>query len=296
MLSPTPMTFKTNLPAASCPALSGFGVLSASGPGAGAFLQAQLMSDVNALAPGQWQWSGWLTPKGRVIALLAVLRVAEARFLLLAPDMAAAELRDALQRFVFRSKLVLDAAPGLVAAAGPVQAVPAPDRFAGAWPGPLALDFGSPARPRTLWLLPADDAALAPADPAQDQAWRATDLSYGLPRLAAGQREAWTPQMLSLDRFSAFSLRKGCYPGQEIVARTHYLGQAKRELVRITGEQLSEGQAVKAGEATVGTVVCTTADGREGLAVLSVGEHAGLAVDTCPVHPAGLDDGLARKA
>jgi len=289
------MTFKTNLPVASCPALSGFGVLVASGPGAGAFLQAQLMSDVNALAPGQWHWSGWLTPKGRVIALFAVLRVADDRYLLLAPDLSAVELRDALQRFVFRSKLVLDAAPGLVAAAGPFLATPAADRFAGEWPGPLAVDFGSPAHPRTLWLLPAGDPALAPSDPARDQAWQATDLAHGLPRLPASQREAWTPQMLSLERLSAFSLRKGCYPGQEIVARTHYLGQSKRELVRITGEQLAEGLAVKAGEAAVGTLVCTTGDGREGLAVVTAGEHGALTVDGRPVAAAGLNDGLARR-
>lgn len=289
------MAFKTNLPAASCPALPGFGVMAVSGPDAGKFLQAQLMSDVAALAPGQWHWSGWLTPKGRVIALMALVRLADDRFLLLVPDHPVASLKAALQRFVFRSKLVLDDATGWVAAAGPHHATPAPDRFDGGPTPPLALDLGDPANPRTLWLLPESDPALAPADPALEQQWLATDLAYGLPRLPESQREAWTPQMLSLGRLAAFSLRKGCYPGQEIVARTHYLGQAKRELVRILGDALAPGQSVKAGEAAVGTVVCATADGREGLAVFTSGEHAALAVDGRPCQLAGLNEGLARQ-
>ncbi|MDZ4047421.1 MAG: folate-binding protein [Pseudoxanthomonas sp.] len=289
------MTFKTNLPPASCPALSGFGVLAVSGPGAAGFLQAQLMNDVAVLSPGQWHWSGWLTPKGRLIALFALLRAAEDRFLLIAPDMAAAELGTALKRFVFRSKLALDPSPGWVAASGPTAATPAPDRVAEDPSRRMALDLGDPAAPRTLWLLPTDDSALAPADPAVDAGWLARDLGYGLPRLPPGQREAWTPQMLSLERLSAFSLKKGCYPGQEIVARTHYLGQAKRELVRILGETLSAGQAVKSGESGVGTVACATADGREGLAVLTVGEHLALSADGHPCRVARLNEGLARK-
>ena len=295
MLSPTPMTFKTNLPAASCPALSGFGVLAVSGPDSAGFLQAQLMNDVTALAPGQWHWSGWLTPKGRVIALFALLRLADDRFLVLAPDISADELGSALKRFVFRSKLALDPVPGWVAASGPARGTQAPDRVAEDGGNRLALDFGDPAAPRTLWLLPSDDPALAAADPAVDAGWQLRDLGYGLPRLPASQREAWTPQMLSLERLSAFSLKKGCYPGQEIVARTHYLGQAKRELVRVLGEALTAGQAVKAGEAGVGTVACAAADGREGLAVLAVGHHENLSVDGRPCRVASLNEGLARK-
>lgn len=289
------MTFKTNLPAASCPALHSYGVIAVSGPDSAKFLQAQLMNDVMALAPGHWHWSGWLTPKGRVIALLALVRQAEDQFLLLVPDHPVAAMKAALQRFVFRSKLVLDDAPGWIAASGPHHATAAPDRFEGGPAPPLALDMGDPRHPRTLWLLPEGDPALAPADPALDQDWLATDLAYGLPRLPDGQREAWTPQMLSLGRLAAFSLRKGCYPGQEIVARTHYLGHAKRELVRILGEGLAPGQSVKAGDAAVGTLVCATLEGREGLAVFTSGDYPALTVDGRPCRLAGLNEGLARQ-
>ena len=84
------MTFKTNLEAARCPALAGFGVVSVEGRDAAAFLQSQSMNDVSALAPGRWQWNGLLTPKGRVIAIFALACVAQGRYLVVLPDLAPA--------------------------------------------------------------------------------------------------------------------------------------------------------------------------------------------------------------
>ena len=294
MLSPTPMTFKTYLPAASCPALSGFGVLEVRGVDATAFLQAQSMNDVAVLTPGHWQWNGWLTPKGRVVALFALLRVAADRFWLVLPDFPAAELQARLQRYVFRSRLTLSVAP-MVAAAGPAAATPAPGQALGDPAQGLAMDFGGQGGARTLWLLPASDPALAPEDAATDRQWFAADLAHGLPRLPADAVEAWTPQMLSLGRLSAFSLRKGCYPGQEIVARTHYLGQAKRELVRLQGQDLRPGLAVETGAgAAAGQVVCADAAGREALAVLGADAGEELAADGRPCRRLPLLEGLAR--
>jgi folate-binding Fe-S cluster repair protein YgfZ len=78
--------------------------------------------------------------------------------------------------------------------------------------------------------------------------------------------------MLSLDRLNAYSLKKGCYPGQEIVARTHYLGQAKRGLVRIAGSGLEAGADIAADGRTIGSIVCSI--GGEALAVLSTDRAA----------------------
>lgn len=289
------MTFKTNLPAASCPALSGFTVLEVRGVDAAAFLQAQAMNDVAALVPGQWQWNGWLTPKGRVVALFALLRTAPDRLLAVLPDFPAAELQQRLQRFVFRSKLGLRVATDLVAAVGPVVVLPAPDRAGGSDEDGWALDFGGEDGARTLWLLPAGDPALSPPDDAVDRRWHAADLAHGLPRLPPEAVEAWTPQMLSLGRLSAFSLKKGCYPGQEIVARTHYLGQAKRVLVRLAGNGLNPGLAVDGAAGAVGNLVCVGADGREGLAVLAADAADGpLSIGGEPCRPLPLLGGLAR--
>ena len=287
------MSFKPDFPVDRPVALSGFGVLSVQGADAAAFLQAQTMNDVLALASGSWHWNGWLTPKGRVVALFALLRVAPERFLLVLPDHPAEPLRLALQRFVFRSKVAL-AVPDLVVAAGPAHPAAAAAGIAGDEDDGLAIDAGGDGIARTLWLLPAGHPTLAGADPGVDAAWRAGDIAQGLPRLGPAQQEAWTPQQLSLDRLQAYSLRKGCYPGQEIVARTHYLGQAKRSLVRLSGDGIAEGQAVHAGERVAGIVICVTRRGDEALAVLAVDTTEPLEVGGTRVTITPLNGGLAR--
>src|SRR3546814_3526677 len=92
-------------------------------------------------------------------------------------------------------------------------------------PDGFAFDFSGDGGARTLWAGP----GLASTDDLDARArWAAFDLAHGLPRLAESQIEKWTPQQLSLERLHAYSVKKGYYPGQEIVARTHFLGQAKR--------------------------------------------------------------------
>jgi folate-binding protein YgfZ len=302
MLSPAPMPFKTNPPGTPLPTLSGFSVLAVDGPQAGQFLQAQAMNDVAALAVGEWQWNGWLTAKGRVVALFALLRVDADAYRLVLPDHPADALREALARFVFRTRVRLAVADEVACAApGPRagDAPPAP-RHVGARSdeGEWALDFGGEGGERSLWLLPAGSPRAAPPDPRVDASWREADLRHGLPRLSPAQREAWTPQMLSLDRLRAFSLKKGCYPGQEIVARTHYLGQAKRGLVLVAGDALREGDALvdRAG-AAVATLVCTDAAGRIALAVANLESVDGCTTrDGAPVERLPLAGGLLRPA
>lgn len=272
--------------------LAGFGVTTARGPDAAAFLQAQTMNDVRGLAPGQWQWNGWLTPKGRVVALFALLRTGDDAFALVLPDHPADALRDELKRFVFRSKVVLAAEEAWRVAGGPPLAGCAGTAAVEA-DGGWALDLSGDGGARTLRLVPADR-DVAPATPASDAGWRAFDIAHGLPRLGPGQVAAWTPQMLSLERLAAFSLKKGCYPGQEIVARTHYLGQARRELVRLHGEDLAEGNPVTTGDREAGRVVCATVDGVEALAVLAVDAGDTLESSNRPVTRRPLNGGLQR--
>jgi folate-binding Fe-S cluster repair protein YgfZ len=204
------MSFKQNPPPSRCPALPGTGVLHVHGRDAAAFLQAQSMNDVAALAVGRWQWNGLLTAKGRVVFLFALARVADEGFLLVAPDAGADELKAHLQRFVFRSKLALDAAGALVAATSAGDGGAGDGQLLDGGDGAIGLDLSGEGGARVLWLLPASHPALAPPDEAATSAWRLADLAHGLPRLDPGQREAWTPQMLALERLGAYSLKKGC--------------------------------------------------------------------------------------
>ncbi|WP_374602454.1 folate-binding protein YgfZ [Arenimonas sp.] len=293
------MSFKPNPAPGTCTALPGFGLLRIAGRDAAAFLQAQSMNDVIALAPGRWQWNGLLTPKGRVIALFALLREADDQFLLALPDFDAAGLTAHLRKFVFRSKLGLEPLDDWRACAGPApsgtdRALAHGDAGTG-W----QLDLSGDDARRGLWLLPASDPAVAPEDPVATQAWCRADLAHGLPRLPADQREAWTPQMLSLERLAAFSLKKGCYPGQEIVSRTHYLGQAKRVLARFAAASAPEpGAAVVDPDGReLGRLVCQTpaGDGIEALAVMPAGRDPAIPLSAGPaLAPLPLVAGLAR--
>ena len=299
MLSPGPVTFKAKPPVQPLASLATHALLAAEGPDAQAFLHAQLMNDVRALAPGHWQWNGWLTAKGRVVALMALLRTAPDRFVLVLPDFPALELQSRLQRYVFRSKVKLATLADWHCAAefGDAEAGAAPaDLATGDDASGWRLDMGGESTTRALWLLPPAGPIAASTDPGASARWFALDLAHGLPRLPPEGAEAWTPQMLSLERLRAFSLSKGCYPGQEIVARTHYLGKAKRGLLRLEGTGLAPGQSLRDAEgAELGQLACASEDGQMALAVAQLDrKDLPLSVGEQPVHVLPLCEGLAR--
>ncbi|HSD16852.1 MAG TPA: folate-binding protein [Thermomonas sp.] len=270
--------------------LPGHAVLALAGRDALAFAQAQFMNDVAALGDGQWQWNGWLTPKGRVIALFGLLRLEAETLWLLLPDAGAPGLAAQLQRFVFRSKVTLAARADLHAIGRFAAPAAASGSAAAPIDGGFELDLGGDGGPRCLRI-----AAIGAApDPALAARWRAFDLQHGLPRLDADQVEAWTPQQLSLDRLRAFSVKKGCYPGQEIVARTHFLGKVKRELMRLQGAGVGSLGEVADGDARpAGQLVC--AEGDQGLAVMPIDAGDGpFSTANQPCTRLPLLDGLAR--
>ncbi|MCY7354193.1 MAG: folate-binding protein [Lysobacter sp.] len=266
-------------------------IASLTGRDALAFAQAQFMNDVAALPIGHWQWNGWLTPKGRVIAFFTLLKLDEERLLLIVADVDPAKLIAKLERYVFRSKIRIEVVEDrfvIGSFAAPPTAKAA--RFGGDPEHGIELDLGGDGGSRTLRI------AVEPVTPDADAAarWTAFDLAHGLPRLDASQTEAWTPQQLSLDRLKAYSVKKGCYPGQEIVARTHFLGRAKRGLVLFESNQpLRPGSEVHEDSTTHGTIVSAAAD--LALAVmLPVQPKQTLHVDGVPVRERPLVNGLAR--
>ena len=246
--------------------LPGHYVLALTGKDALAFAQAQFMNDVTGLMDGQWQWNGWLTAKGRLIALFALLRVDAETVWLVLPDYPSADLAEGLKKYVFRSKVVLTARDDLQVS-GRWDAASVTDlREVGrdeegavslAWPGGRQIDISA---------APPCDAA---ADGVASMRWREADLRAGIPRLDVSQTEQWTPQQLSLGQLHAYSVKKGCYPGQEIVARTHFLGQAKRGLVLLeTGTETEPGTDVMQGDRAIGQVIASA--GKIAQAVLSL--------------------------
>ena len=221
-----------SLPYFDLPNVSVLGIL---GADAISFANSQFMNDVTLLRDGEWQWNGWLNTKGRVLCLFALVRISEQELLVVLPDYPAAELGKALSQLVFRAKVQLGVWTELYAsgAIAPFQFT-APNAIAGDFAErDIALDMGSEEFPRVMRL----SLSKAGSDASLESTWRADDLRFGLPRMDPSATHAWTPQQLSLQNLRAFSVKKGCYPGQEIVARTHFLGKSKRDLILLRDAQ-----------------------------------------------------------
>lgn len=266
-------------------------IIALQGPDAVAFSQAQFANDVASVAAGHWQWNAWLTPKGRVIAIFLLARPSEQDIRLVLPDGGAHAMAEQLRRFVFRRKTSIEPREDL-AVSGRLSPAPADGDRLGIEQDRLSFDLGTPGAARTLCVQPRS--ALVQADDDFAKEWRRLDLCMGLPRLDASQREQWTPQQIGLDRLNAYSVKKGCYPGQEIVARTHFLGKAKRSTRLLeTAVDAQPGDEVRRDDQAIGSVA-SVADGLA-LAVLPLeGAEDGLTVRGEAARVAPFLDGLAR--
>ena len=251
--------------------LPGYGVLRASGPDAASFLQGQLANDVAALATGAWQWNCYLTPQGRVQSVFPLFRIEDDSFLLAVPGDLAGALRERLSRYRLRSKLELELDPGWRAYGTFGAAAAAPGTQVAELPGSRRLLVTR--------------AATGEVEPAALARWLGADVAAGIPVLTEPVADTHTPQALSLDRLAAYSVKKGCYPGQEIVARTHFLGRSKRSLGRYCGSAESlpppaaELVAADSGE-LAGSVISAAAKAGRGFELLAVVRegYAGLRV------------------
>jgi hypothetical protein len=207
-----------------CPA-GRYIALIAAGRDAASFLQGQLTQDV--LAPDGLVPAALLTPQGRVLGTPWILAAPDSRRLLLPTDLGGAVLEH-LRRYVLRAKLT------------------------------LALEEPSTSDRAALTKFVAQ--RLGESGAAN---WPLTLVRAGLAEIDLATSGEWIPQMLNLDLVGAISFKKGCYTGQEIVARTQHLGRIKRRMLRYTGtgEAPASGSALTAGGSKVGEVVLSATDG-----------------------------------
>jgi tRNA-modifying protein YgfZ len=227
--------------------LSALGMIRVSGEDAEHFLQGQLTNDVSQVAAGRSQLSGYCTPKGRMIASMRLLPL-QGDFILLLPKERLPAVLQRLGMFVLMSKVTLGDAStelraiglsgdcGAVLTAGetPAEAddsITAQDgvtivRLAGAAPRYLLVGPGDAVARRQQQL--ANVAAAAP-----EQQWWLLDIRAGLPTVFDRTAEAFVPQMLNMQSVNGVSFNKGCYTGQEVVARMQYLGKLKRRMYRV---------------------------------------------------------------
>lgn len=198
-------------------------VLRLSGPDTLTFLQSQLTNDVAASAVGQWQWQGYCSAKGRLLATFALARLGDDVWEAVVPTSTIDALAKRLTMFRMRSKVAIEIAA---------------DRSVG-WAfdaGDLATTGRCLALPdgRAYVLLDAADAAtLQLADDLVLQRWQRASIEAMQPEITAATAEMFVPQMIGWDTVQpggGVSFSKGCYPGQEVVARAHYRGAVKRHL------------------------------------------------------------------
>lgn len=253
------------------------------GADAAAFAHAQFSSAVTALPLERWQFSAWLDPKGRVLALFHLARLAEDKYLLLLRGGTAAAMAGALQRFVFRSKVRITALPPRQLAAGPALAEGSllirSFSAAAATEGESAISFGCGSHSLVV-------------DHAANNAWRLPQLRSGWPWLSATILGELLPPALSLQRLHAVVVDKGCYPGQEIVARMHFRGGHKRHLHLVSMSQpQNPGDSLQQNGREVGRVLDVVAidSGCEALVVL----HDDVAAQANDGATLSLGDGIA---
>ena len=235
------------------------------GAEAAGFLQSQLSADIDALEPGDATFACYCSPRGQVYALLLVCRVADG-FRVVGSGALLPAMLDRLRMFVFRTRVEFALDEGAC-----VYGLPAAEAEAASGVfRPEGKEIGylvTGSRPEVL----------------SNHGFRAIEIMNRITWLEQDSTEKYIPQMLGFEELGAVSFSKGCYPGQEIVARAHYLGKVKRSPVIVSsGDEFSVGVGDRielngGGEWLKGVVVdfAEDAEGVTHLFVVAPSETAG---------------------
>ena len=234
--------------------LSDNALLAITGDDASTFLQGQLTNDVEALERGKAQWTGWCSPKGRLLVSLLLARRDDGFLALLPAELAPASARR-LGMFVLRSKVKIADVSDRYDRWGVIGDDSLKDLRSMLDGEMLELPLGSGLY---VVIAPHHPQRRLASKPAGD--WTLALIRAGIPTVVAATQEEFVPQMANFDLIGAVSFKKGCYTGQEIVARTQYRGILKKRmaLAHVDGAEPAPGQSVYSpafGEQSAGTVV-----------------------------------------
>ena len=276
--------------------LSHFGLIAAYGEDATEFLQGQFTNDITEVSSTHSQLSGLCTPKGRMLCNFRIFKREDTYYLVIPYELLEAAL-DRLRMFVLRSRVTLEDASDALMRMG-LNGDKIPEHLAniiGALPEsvdscietdgysiirvagtmPRYEIYGLLEPMKKIWEGVDVHATAVGADP-----WELLNIQAGIPVITARSIDAYVPQMTNMQLVNGVSFTKGCYPGQEIVARMHYLGKLKRRMYRIgfdTSEQPETGTALVTESSTesqdIGTILSAqkTPDGNyEALAIIQV--------------------------
>ena len=238
--------------------LSRYGVLSVTGDDARDFLHAQLTNDIQGLAADRAALAGWCSAQGRLLASFLVIRSPQGYLLQVARDLAPAVAKR-LGMFVLRSKVKL-----------------ADESASWVQDGIWDADFQQPdvawkdgigtirvGERRFIQMGP----TLAEKPNATEEDWVLGEIQAGRPFISSATQDKFVPQMVNLEKLGGVDFQKGCYPGQEIVARAQYRGQVKRRMKKL---EAPAGAALQPGQEYQGGTVVDAAATPQGIELLAV--------------------------
>ena len=259
--------------------LADLGIIRIRGEDRTEFLQGQLTQDLGEVTPTQTRLWGWNNAKGRLLLTGQAVETGAATLLIVRRELIDSAVQR-LKMFVLRARVEIDNPPLAVAGLEIGPAATVVDGLAlsssidvAATEGDISMArlIGDPTR-----ALLAGPAASLPqsADARASHGWELADVRAGIPCISAATTEAFVPQMINLDLVGGISFTKGCYVGQEVVARTHNLGRIKRRMFRFAGPAPAEpgNEVVDSAGNKAGQVVrCAAAEeGHELLAVVQL--------------------------
>jgi folate-binding protein YgfZ len=237
-------------------ALADLGAVRIRGSDGVRFLQGQLSNDMQLLSSEHTVLAGYHNPQGRTIAVLHLVRTASDEILAILPRELCARIAARLAKFILRSKVAIEDVSASVRITGLVAQPDTPP------PANAAATLVRLAAEPHRWLAIEAANALVPTT-GERSVWRRLDIAAGLPQVYAATSEEFVAQMLNLDALGAIAFDKGCYTGQEVIARAHYRGRVKRRMQRFlthcaqefapgTAGRLADGRAFKIVDAVRG--------------------------------------------
>jgi tRNA-modifying protein YgfZ len=220
--------------AATARRLTHLGILRFSGPDAMSFLQGQVSNDTRRLSEFIPVFAAYSSPQGRVLALIYLLPHSSGVIGILPRDILVPTM-ERMRKFILRAKVQIEDAGESLVVAGHFGVLPQHASVYREQDG-----FGVAAVGRDAgrhWVVAAPEKLALHDRPATamrfEDEWRLADIRAGLPQIYADTSETFVAQMLNLDLLDGISFTKGCYTGQEIIARTQHLGRIKRRLFRL---------------------------------------------------------------
>ena len=291
--SSTPDQFSTDLDNPTLVNLRHLVCYQVDGEDATTFLQGQFSNDITAVTSSNGQISSYCTPKGRMLAIFYICKRDDSYFLITSKDIAE-EVMKRLQMYVMRSKVSIKFLDDslLMGVCGNNHAeilttlklsttkshyqVNANESLIAMnipSANPRYLIIGNPSTAQQLKNLDISNVNIF-----DELYWQWLDIQSGIPSVTSNVQEAFVPQMANMELIDGVSFSKGCYPGQEIVARLHYLGNANRRMFRLSVEQnepinIGDDIYTQGSEQPIGKFISVISENEKkytGLAVLRI--------------------------